>query len=501
MQTITDHKADKPTLVMLIPRGETIRNFIYSGVSDALRTHYRLVFFSVIPNKAIEDLLRSKCDVFYELEAKPKLGYASRLLIDQTDLAHNKYLWSEAAKLRWKLRDAEARGIRAAISDDTNKALNAARYKGSTTRLVQIKLKKFVARCTANVGALRWFDAALAALARTEPEVQRYQRLLAQVKPVLVFNTSHIHALNTYPVMQAAKNEGVITAAFLFSWDNLTSQGRIFPHSDFYLSWSQKIKQQLLGIYPDINSQQVLVTGTPQFTFHFKESAYLPRELFLARLGLLPHQKYVLYSVGLSHNIPFEDVVAERIADMLAAVDANLKLVIRTYAKDPTKSFEVLAARRPDIIIPAVTWIPQFQTPTEDDQVVFTNLLLHCALGINVGSTISLELAMFDKPVIYVGYDPPGKDIRPISYKHILDFDHLRPIVKSGAFAMANSETEMLHHITNYYHNPSVNHEERIRLIKDFFEVDASTNNKLRNTDALVAAITHIAKLGTSQSN
>ncbi|TAD86472.1 MAG: hypothetical protein EAY75_08220 [Bacteroidetes bacterium] len=501
MHTISINKVEKATIVLLIPRGEAIRNFIYSGIADELRKQYRLVFLSIIPNNSVESLLRSKCDAFYELEAKPKLTYATRLLIDQTDLAHNRYLWSEASKLRWKLRDAEARGIRAGISDDTNKAMNAARYKGSTKLVVQMKLKKFVARLAANATVLKWLDGVLYTLAGKEPEVRRYQQLLADISPVLVFNTSHIHSLNTYPVMQAAKINGVATAAFLFSWDNLTSQGRIFPHSNFYLSWSQKIKNQLLDIYPNIANQQVLVTGTPQFTFHFDARKYSPREDFLAKLGLLPQEKYVLYSVGLSHNIPFEDVVAERIADMLPAIDPSLRLVIRTYAKDPTKSFEVLAARRPDIIIPPVTWIPQFQTPSEDDQVLFTNLLLHCTIGVNVGSTVSLELAMFDKPVIYVGYDPPGKDIRPISYKHILDFDHLRPIVKSGAFAYANSEADMQQYLSNYYTHPSTDREKRRALIEDFFEVDASTDSKLRHTDTLVAAIKQIAEHGKSLSN
>jgi len=494
VDSIFGKHSEKPALVMLIPRGEAIRNFIYSGVVDALRKEYKLVFFSVIPNTAMEALLRSKCDVFYELDARPKLKYFSRLLIDQTDLAHNKYLWSEAAKLRWKLRDAEAIGRRAQISDEANRTLNAQRYKGSTKRLIQIKVKKFFARCTANGPALRWLDGTLAALANNEPEVQQYRQLLAKIKPVLVFNTSHIHSLNTYPIMQAAKKQGITTAAFLFSWDNLTSQGRIFPQSDFYLSWSEKIKQQLLGIYPEIAARQVLVTGTPQFTFHFNVKNYLPRADFLASLGLQPHQKYVLYSVGLSHNIPFEDVVAERISDMLPAIDPNLRLVIRTYAKDLTKSFDVLAARRPDIIIPQVSWIPQFQTPTEDDQIVFTNLMLHCSLGINVGSTISLELAMFDKPVIYVGYDPPDKDISPISYKQILDFDHLRPIVKSGAFSYANSEAEMLEHIRSYYNNSALHQLERRHLIEDFFEVDASIDSKLRTTELLIESILKIAK-------
>ena len=494
MDRISKHNAIKPVLVMLIPRGEAIRNFIYSGVADGLRADYQLVFFSVIPNKAIEELLRSNCDVFYELEATPKLSYASRLLIDQTDLAHNRYLWSEAAKLRWKLRDVEARGLRTKISSEGNAQLNSERYISGPKALVQIKIKKMIARVTAFSRGLQFFDGMLARLATREPEVLRLKEVLKKINPVLVLNTSHIHALNTYPIMQAAVLSGIKTAAFLFSWDNLTSQGRIFPQSNYYLSWNGSIKQQLLKIYPNIKPAQVVIAGTPQFLFHFNKTIHVPRHDFLESIGLLPNQKYVLYSVGLSHNIPFEEVVCERIADMLPKIDPDLKLVVRTYSKDRTTAYESLAQRRPDICIPKVTWIPNFQTPTEDDQVRFTNLLLHCSLGINVGSTVSLELAMFNKPVIYVGYDPPGKQISPISYKQILNYDHLRPIVSSGAFAYANTEAEMFQWIEKYYFDSSIHEDERESLIRNFFEVDdLNGENMLTSASSIVNAILTVA--------
>ena len=489
---MTAELIQKPVIVILIPRGESIRNFIYTGITDELRQKFTLVFYAIVPNKNIEDMLRSKCDTFYEMPAKPKLSYKSKLLIDQTDLAHNRYIWTGASKLRWELREAEAKGKRTKISTDVNGNIIEKKYEGGIKARVYIGIKKAIATLTANPVSLNWLDNLLYKLSKQEPEIIKYEKELKALNPVLVFNTSHVHALNSYPIMQSARHLGIKTVAFLFSWDNLTSQGRIFPKSDYYLAWNEKIKNQLQEIYPDIKPAQVYVTGTPQFIFHFRPEYYVDRGLFLNSIGLSASHKYVLYSVGLSHNIPFEHVVAERIADMLQSIDPNLRLVIRTYAKDPTTVFAELAQRRPDIIVPEVSWVANFKTPTIEDQKMFTNLLLHCALGINVGSTVSLELAMFDKPVIYVGYDPQGKDISPISYKKILNYDHLKPIVKSGAFAYANNEDEMKNWIEKYYNHPELQRAERRKLLEDFFEINEEEQNKIRSAKYIVDAIENI---------
>ena len=40
-------------LAIILPRGESIKNFVYSGITDALRSHFQITFFSVVPNKEI----------------------------------------------------------------------------------------------------------------------------------------------------------------------------------------------------------------------------------------------------------------------------------------------------------------------------------------------------------------------------------------------------------------------------------------------------------------
>jgi len=39
----------------------------------------------------------------------PKYSYIQRFIFEILDLAHNRYIWSESAKYRWKRKDFEAK--------------------------------------------------------------------------------------------------------------------------------------------------------------------------------------------------------------------------------------------------------------------------------------------------------------------------------------------------------------------------------------------------------
>ena len=98
-----------------------------------------------------------------------------------------------------------------------------------------------------------------------------FDSLFKFIKPQIVFNCSHIHGVAADLPIRVANGLGIKTAVFLFSWDNLTSRGRIFPNYNRYFVWTAKIKSKLLELYRGrIKWDQVHVSGTPQFDFHFK---------------------------------------------------------------------------------------------------------------------------------------------------------------------------------------------------------------------------------------
>jgi len=436
-------------IVAILPRGEAIRNFVQSGALDRVRKGANLTLISVVPDRSTIEELQSRYQRVIPLE-EDRERYPVRILRDLLDMAHGRNLWSAAARERWRLRDAEA-----------NTSLKRLKRWG----------KKAVSLPFANRRGIRLLERCERSASRALRASDRYSALFRSIRPTLVFNGSHVHSLVAIQAVQAAQWLGVKTCTFIFSWDNLTSQGRIFPRYDYYLVWNEELKRQLIDIYPEVRPDHVFVTGTPQFDFHFDSAAYWSREQFCARIGADPARPIVLYSTGMPNHMPGEPLIVEQIADYLADMSdlGPPQLLVRVYPKDRTGRFEELEARRSDILFPAARWVDAWLTPTEDDNRMLTNTLRHVDAGINVASTISLELCMFDKPALNVGYNPPGMDSIRVPYARYYQYDHYRPVVECGSVEVAWTPEEMRLMLRAALTDPKRRSAERHALIERMF--------------------------------
>ncbi len=438
---------ERAEMVVVLPRGEAIRNFVYSGALDELAPDIDLTVITVQPSIEITEMLKKRYRCVLPLEEVEE-GWPVRFTREILDMAHGRWLWSAAARERWRLRDVEA-----------------------DTLLKWLKRlgRKAICYPFANLSGLAALSAFEEWISRTTSLPHNYLKILQSRCYKLLFNGSHIHSRVATPLVHAARASGIPTATFLFSWDNLTSQGRVIPAYDHYLVWNEDIKEQLLQIYPSVKPEQVHVTGTPQFDFHFRPEYEWTRAEFCERVGADPDRPIVLYSTGMANHMPGEQVIVERIADMLRRMSNSPQLLVRVYPKDRTGRFDELKAHRKDILFPEIPWEVEWHTPKEEDLYLLTNTIRHSAVGINVASTISLELCMFNKPVINVGYNPAGIDISPIDYAKYYFYDHYKPIVDSGAIVVARSEQELEQALRDAFTRPDAQAQYRRQLISRMF--------------------------------
>jgi hypothetical protein len=448
-------------IAAIIPRGEVIRNFLYTDCMDLIAAEQNLSLLSVSLFTELDISLREKYrNVFTltEVDETCIVRYQREIL----DIAHGRWLWSRAAQERWRLRDTEAVSVKQKIK----------RFG-----------KKFISRPFANNSGLKFLSRAERASSRILDSANRYTDIYKNIKPDLVFNGSHIHSRNAIQAVQAAQWLGIPTATFIFSWDNLTSQGRIILPYDYFLVWNELLKNQLLEMYDWIKPENVFVTGTPQFDFHFRPEFYVSRKEFCSQIGADPNRPIVFYATGMPNHMPGEPAIVEDIADALIEYPASERpqLLVRVYAKDRTGRFDELRFRRPEILFPEVAWEPQWLTPKYEDSYALVNTLRHCAVGINVASTVSLELCMFDKPVINVGYNPPEVENSVLSYSDYYAFDHYKPVVDSGAVRVAKSKAEMRVLLEESLSNPGAGSSDRKHLIEKMFgnTLDGKSANRV----------------------
>ena len=438
---------NKENIVFIFPRGEAIKNFVLSGTAQEVRKSFRLVIYSVFPNEEFKLLLENSCDEFHSL---PSAGddYSIDWTRSQLNISHGKWLWSGAAKMRWALRDKESKSLKDKVKRLSN---------------------KFVASFFANKLGLQFLENRLIKLYIKKWSNGFFEQEFKRLKPVLVFNASHIHCEDAYPVMYIANKLGLKTVTFLYSWDNLTSQGRIIPSYNHYMVWNDQIKKDLLTIYPKINSSQVTVTGTPQFDFHFKKEKIWSNENYCNKIGADPNRPIILYTTGMLNLMPYEEMIVAEYADYLLTLPNKPQLVVRVYPKDKSNRYEQLKKERKDIIFPHIPWETKFLTPLPEDSDLLTNMLYHCDIGVNVASTVTLELAMFHKSTINIGFNPPNVDISPLDYSIYYSWDHYKPITDSNCFYLAKSFEDLKRFTLQGLENPLEKSKNQDKLIESFF--------------------------------
>lgn len=458
-----------PHIVLVIARGEAVRNFIFSDTLRALARQARVTLLSMVEHGEVIAQVQPLVERIVPLKDY-RHNTLSAFATDVLNTAHYRWLWTEAVKYYWGKHNT--------------------RVRGSLRETVKLYANRLIAYPLANRPMLelgtkieRWLNWQLR-------PTSDFDQLFGELCPDLVFNGSHIHGPQADLPLRVAHRLGIPTAAFVFSWDNLTSRGRILTPYDHYLMWNEGMRAQLLELYPQISPERVYVTGTPQFDFHFKPEFHLSRDELARRVGLDPARRFILYTTGMDPDFAEEHRTVRAVINFLQTLpqEARPQLLVRTYIKGNSPEMLALAGEMrgsPDVIFPPILWDRQWVMPLHEDLFVYTNLLRHTALGINGASTVTLELMMLDKPVINLAFEPPGSALpHYMRFSRHIDYEHYRPVAASGGVMVARSVEELKTMILRGLAQPDADCEARRRFTRAMFggTLDGGSGRRVAQT-------------------
>lgn len=357
--------------------------------------------------------------------------------------------------------------------------------------------KRLIGRLSCSPRRMQLLERRVFAAVRRAPETRFWREQYQRLKPEVIFSSQQL-APDALPAIVAARDLGIPTAAFVFSWDNLTSKGRIIAPFGHYLVWSDHMAGELLHYYPMISSSQVHVVGTPQFEPYIDENLMVPREQFFRELGLDPGRSLICYSGGDAGTCPEDPdhlaVLLELIRN--ARIRGNPQVVLRPCPVDDGKRFQRVRERFPELVSAAPRWTQARDGdwarffPLPEDVRLLANLTRHADLNVNLGSTMILDFSIHDKPVVNVAFDvadPPvfGMPVYDFYYR----YEHLQPVLRLKATRIARSVDEFARHINDYLEDPSLDRDGRRRLVQLQIELPIESS-----TDRLMKALQAIAQ-------
>jgi hypothetical protein len=310
---------------------------------------------------------------------------------------------------------------------------------------------------------------------KNHPITKEYLEIIQNENFDLLFVT-HQRPPFIAPLLYAAEKLNVKTAAFIFSWDNLASKGRMAGNFDYYLVWSDLMKEELCYFYKTVKADNIDVVGTPQFEPYVLERYQSTKEQFYRKFNLDSSKITICYSCGDISTSKNDELYIELIANaIINKLIPNVNLIIRTSpAEDPIR-FAVLVDKFPFIKWNYPKWtlsreghqeVWSQRVPLAEDVMDLRSLLEFSDININVVSTMTLDFMIFDKPVIFPVFGNGKNGL--YNDRRFLSFKHLEHVKNSNAVRIAYDKKELLKAINDTIANPS----EKLRYQKELVALE-----------------------------
>lgn len=289
------------------------------------------------------------------------------------------------------------------------------------------------------------------------------------------------------PVYFEAKRRRLPLTTLVLSWDHLTSKGLIHGAFDKVMVWNEVMRDETSLLYPWYRSEQIAIVGFPRFDIY--RAPFAPafeRGPFLRSLGLDPSRPYLLYASSAAKAFRAQWEVAEHVCQALERNELGngIQLLIRSHPHDDIRELERFRGRRDVSVWPE----PQRgkagtlyeQLPSADELLVLAASVAHSAAVITAGSSLMLDAARCNVPIVCVAYD--GDQVLPPedSVASVYGYSHQQPLHELGATDMCHSRQELLATIRRALTDPDRRAANRTRLVNRYLGGYGSSIERIR---------------------
>jgi CDP-glycerol glycerophosphotransferase (TagB/SpsB family) len=313
---------------------------------------------------------------------------------------------------------------------------------------------------------------------RFTPEI--YSDLFDKYQPDLVLASSPGWRMDRYLLREAA-GRNIPTAAVIIGWDNPSSYRLNGAPVGNVTCWSEIQKEELIS-GADWDPENVQISGIPSYDGYFRRTWLMPRDEYFRRHGLDPTRKLLSYACSFETFAPnFPNIAA--IAELVNknAFREPCQLLIRLHPNHfrPDTRFEQEANRVREYIknMPHVHLVEPVSIGgglghySGEDIDEKASMMAYSDVFLTVYSTMVVETAIHDRPIVSVCIDTPGGWNMPQYYSLPLTAigewpTHLR-FRQAGAGRVAVNQEEILQHTDFYLEHPEADRENRHKFIVD----------------------------------
>jgi len=304
-----------------------------------------------------------------------------------------------------------------------------------------------------------------------------YGDLLDKYKPDLVISDAAGWRLDRY-ILREVNRRGIRTATAIVGWDNPSSNGLIGASVDYVNVWS-KVHAWEMNVGLDWPMDKIHVGGMPLYDNYLGRKWAVSRKEYFKVHDLDPNKKLVAFvatAMNITPNLHLVELMAEIISSgklsqpsqLLVRLHPNHFRPIPHYEQERKAIYE-MANRYPDVHIVAPQALagdlPRY---SGEDFQEKGSMLAHADVVVTIYSTMVVEAAIHEKPVISACINTPNgwKDHYWIPLSDVPTWPTAARVDELGASRVAFTAEQMVNALNLYLENPKLDTENRQRFIK-----------------------------------
>ncbi len=333
---------------------------------------------------------------------------------------------------------------------------------------------------------------------RFTPEI--YADLFDKYTPSLVVSSTYGWRNDRYLLRESLKR-GIKTGAVIVGWDNPSSYGIPSCPLDFVTCWSEIQKQELVE-GSDWSTEKVNVGGIPSYDGYFRKEWVIPRDQYYALHQLDPQRKLISYAssfVTFSPNYRNIETLAKLVAYNALAEPSQLLIRLHPnhFMSEPLFAGErervrELARSLPHVhVVEPVPLGGDLGYYSGEDMPEKTSMMVYSDVFTTVYSTMCVETAIQDRPIVSVCLDTPGGWNKPgkfsLALSEIGEWPTHKRFREAHAGRVALDEDELKTILNAYLLDPGLDAEARCKFITD--EVTYTDGSSGRRTGEWLAGL------------
>ena len=272
-------------------------------------------------------------------------------------------------------------------------------------------------------------------------------------------------------MIKYAKRHGVPAVGMLRGWDNMSSKAFLTAHPDILLVQNPTMVEEAVN-WNDVARERVKIIGFPYFDHYVDPSWQMSREEVAKAIGVDPSKKWIGYFVGglfVGFLRAGDGEWHARLLDKIAGSGelGNVHVVASIHPGDRGDKVKWDDKKIGDHI--QVMRLAKGWNFTGDMMKIIMNFVRECAVTVDFGSSLSLEAAIFDRPLIFIGFNgPEGQNVAwhkriSVAYRY---YTHVKYLVDAGGVWEVADEKELVRALKTYLQDPSLHREGRKRIVE-----------------------------------